>query len=90
MSKVEILAPLKQYVDNQKVLEVNGGTVGNVVESLLKNYPRLKDQLFDSLNHPRDFINYFLNGEDIRNLEGFETKLKEEDKLVIMPAIAGG
>jgi len=89
--RLELLAPLSQYSENQRVLEYEGGSVQEVVEQLAKRYPRLRDQLYvPSSFTPREFINIFLNGEDIRGLNGLDTRLKENDRITIMPAIAGG
>ncbi len=88
--KIELLTPLKQYAGNQKTIEAEGDTIGAALSSLSERFPKLKEQLYDSTDHTRDFINIFLNGEDIRNHANLLTKLKDEDKIVIMAAIAGG
>jgi MoaD family protein len=93
MSKVqlEVLAPLRQHVGNRKLIESQGATVREALNTVARTYPRFKEQIFgSSVDTVRDFINIFLNGEDIRNLDGLETKLKESDRIIIVPAIAGG
>lgn len=55
----------------------------------MKMYPALEGQLFRDLKL-HDFINVFLNGESIRDLNGLETKIEEDAELFVVPAIAGG
>jgi len=89
--RLEILAPLSQYTENQKVIEYEGESVRQILDLLSNRYPRLREQLYASSSMTlREFINIFLNGEDIRGLNGLDTKLKDNDRITIMPAIAGG
>jgi sulfur-carrier protein len=88
--KFEIKSPLRQYVENRKSVESEGTTVKEALYSLLDSYPKLREQLFASTNSLNDFVNIFVNGEDIRSQSGLDTALKENDLLIIMPAIAGG
>jgi len=87
---IQVLAPLKQYVDDNKETLVEGSSVGEAINVLCAKYPKFKEQLFGSSNNIRDFINVFLNGNDIRNKNGLQTKLSENDRIIVMPAIAGG
>ena len=89
--RLELLAPLSQYAENQKVIEYDGESVRQIVDLLANKYPRLREQLYAPSSFSlREFVNIFLNGEDIRDLNGLDTKLKDKDRITIMPAIAGG
>ncbi len=58
---------------------------------LLEEYgEELKDELFDELGKIRSFYRIIVNGRNINLLDGFQTKLKDDDMFVLMPAIAGG
>ncbi len=87
---IKVLTPLSQHVGNNKQIETEGRTVREALSVVMGKYPKFKEQLFGDGTSLRDFINVFLNGEDIRSLNGLETKLNENDHLTIMPAIAGG
>ena len=81
---------MKFYVDGQTEFEVNGGTVGELVDDLLERYPGLKTHLIDSKGELRRYFNFFVNGVHIRELQGLETPLKDDDKVILMASAAGG
>jgi adenylyltransferase/sulfurtransferase len=90
MSSVRIPTPLRPYAEGQKDLTVNGATVAAALEQLTEEHPGLRQHLFDDQGQLRAYVNVFLNDEDIRGLEGAETPIAAEDRLTIVPSIAGG
>ena len=89
--KFEVLSPLKQYVEDSKSIEAEGSTVREALDNLTMRFPKLGAQIFSAESGTvRDFVTIFLNGEDIRNLSGVDSKVNPNDKIIIMPAIAGG
>jgi molybdopterin synthase sulfur carrier subunit len=64
--------------------------VEEAITELIEEYPDLKIHLMNEDGTLRNFVNLFLNGEDIRYLQGVETQLLDQDKLQIIPSIAGG
>src|SRR5207249_5953078 len=89
-AKGRIPAPLRKLTQDQAVVEVNGTTVQELLGSLEKQYPGLKERICDESGQIRRFVNIFVNGEDIRFLAHLDTPLKAGDELSIVPAIAGG
>lgn len=87
---VEVLSPLRQFVENQRRVESDGDTVEELINNLSRKYPKLTEQILEEPSKLRDFITIFVNNEDIRNLKGLETKVKSGDHVLIMSAIAGG
>ena len=81
---------MKFYVDGQTEFEVSGGTVGELVNDLLERYPGLKPHLIDKKGELRRYFNFFVNGTHIRELQGLETPLTNEDKVILMASAAGG
>lgn len=81
---------MKFYVDNQTEFEVTGSSVAELIENILLRYPALKPHLFDSNGGLRRHFNIFVNGVHLRDLDGLETNLKEEDKVILMASAAGG
>ncbi|HEY1477122.1 MAG TPA: ubiquitin-like small modifier protein 1 [Chthoniobacterales bacterium] len=87
---VRIPTPLRKLTLNQEVVEAEGATIREVIDSLESNYPGLKERICDDQDRIRRFVNIFLNDEDIRFLKESETPVKSGDEVSIVPAIAGG
>jgi molybdopterin synthase sulfur carrier subunit len=87
---VRIPTPLRKLTLNQEVVEAEGATIREIIDSLESNYPGLKERICDDQDRIRRFVNIFLNDEDIRFLKESETPVKSGDEVSIVPAIAGG
>jgi len=87
---VRIPTPLRRVTNGQDKVEMDGNTLGQIIESLESSYPGFKERLVDEDGEIRYFVNIYLNGEDVRFLQGMETSTKEGDELSIVPAVAGG
>jgi sulfur-carrier protein len=87
---VRIPTPLRKLTQNLEVVEVNGTTVRELIDSLEQVYPGLKDRICDDQQNIRRFVNVFVNDEDIRFLSDADTPVKSGDEVSIVPAIAGG
>lgn len=81
---------MKFYVGNQSEFEAQGGTVAELLEDVLRRYPAFKPHLFTPQGELRRYFNIFVNGTHIRELNGMETPLKEDDKVILMASAAGG
>jgi len=90
MSKVRIPPVLRAQVENNKQVEVDGGTVGDVLTGLVDRYPGLREQLLDPSGSLNRFVNVYLNDQDIRYLQELATPVAAHDTVVILPAMAGG
>ena len=88
--KVLIPTPLQQLTNNQAVVECQGSTVGEMLDSLETNCPGIKARICDESGNLRRFVNFYVNSEDIRFLDGANTVLHDGDEVSIIPAIAGG
>ncbi|HLF07052.1 MAG TPA: MoaD/ThiS family protein, partial [Thermoplasmata archaeon] len=88
--RVHIPTPLRQYADNLPSIEVSGATVADALFQLTKKYDRLRRQLYDDSGRLRNFVNVYVNENDIRSLDRHETSLKDGDVVTIVPSIAGG
>jgi molybdopterin synthase sulfur carrier subunit len=86
---VQIPTPMRQHTDGQAVVEASGTTVKAVLDGLSQKYPGITQRLFAN-GQVRQFINLYLNDEDIRYLENMDTAVKDGDELSIIPAVAGG
>lgn len=88
--KVLIPTPLQKLTNNQATLECDGATIADLLESLESSCPGIKARLCDDKGELRRFVNFYVNSEDIRFLDGANTPLKDGDEVSIIPAIAGG
>ena len=87
--RVKIPTQLRAATGGEAEAEVAGTTVGEVLESLYERFDGLRDRIADG-GELRRFVNVFLDGEDIRFLDGLETPVADGDELTILPAVAGG
>ena len=88
--KVRVPGPLRRLTAGESVVEVEGGTVGEVLEGLEKSYPGFRERIYDAEGNLRQFVNIYKNDEDIRFGGGLGTELAPGDDLSIVPAVAGG
>jgi len=86
---VRIPTPLRTLTGGQDEVTAEGRTVGELIESLEKNHPGIRERLVDDKG-VRRFVNSSVGEEDIRFLDGLKTELKAGDAVSILPAIAGG
>ena len=89
---VTVLVPttLRSFTNNNSELELVGNTVDDVLKNLLSEYPEAENALFDKNGELRAFINVFLDGVHIDELNGFNTEVKDGAEIMLIPAIAGG
>ncbi|MDR5683816.1 MAG: ubiquitin-like small modifier protein 1 [Armatimonadota bacterium] len=90
MATVYLPTPLRRLTQGQARVEVPAGTVDDVVAALDRQFPGLRAQLCDETGEIKSFINVFVNGNEIRTLQGRETQVAEGDEVSIIPAMAGG
>ena len=88
--KVRIPTPLQKLTNNQGEVESKAGDINGLLADLEKQHPGIKERLCDAEGKLRRFVNIYVNEEDIRFLQGQDTKLKDGDDISIIPAIAGG
>ena len=90
MSRVRIPPTLRAATAGQKLVDVEGATVREVVDNLIATYPGLSAQLLAADGQVNSFVNVFLNETDVRHLDGLSTAVGERDGIVLLPAMAGG
>lgn len=88
--KVLIPTPLQKLTNDQATVECQAATIADLLESLDQSCPGIKARLCDEQGELRRFVNFYVNNEDIRFLEGKGTTLQDGDEVSIIPAIAGG
>lgn len=87
--KVKIPVPLQQFTRGQKEVELNGGTVSDILKELVSKFPVMKKHIFDAQDRLNGFVNIYVNEEDIRYLPQGRI-LKAGDEVMIIYAVSGG
>ncbi|HEX2702708.1 MAG TPA: ubiquitin-like small modifier protein 1 [Solirubrobacteraceae bacterium] len=87
---VKIPVTLRPATGGESEVQVDGATVGEVLDALFERYGELRERISDEGGSLRRFVNVFVAGEDIRFLEGLDTPVADGSELTILPAVAGG
>jgi molybdopterin converting factor small subunit len=90
MATVRIPPVLRPAVGGERELSAEGESVGDILRSLASSHPETQSQLFAADGALNRYVNVYLNDEDVRVLDGLETKVGAADTIVILPAMAGG
>jgi molybdopterin synthase sulfur carrier subunit len=89
MAAVRIPPTLRAEVGGVRELEAGGDTVREVIEDLAERYPPLGEQLLaggELVSH----VNVYLGGEDVKTLDGLDTRVRDGETIILLPAMAGG
>ena len=90
MPVFRIPGPLRSLSDGEPTVTVEAGDLRSAIDQLDSRFPGFKGRLLDDDGEPRQFVNLFLNDEDVRLGQGLDSALQEADEIAIVPAVAGG
>ncbi|MFM9108417.1 MAG: ubiquitin-like small modifier protein 1 [Chloroflexota bacterium] len=88
--QVLIPTPLRRFTGGNARVEATGSTVAEALDALEAAYPGFSERVRESDGQIRRFVNVFVNGANVRDLDGAATALKAGDEIGIIPAMAGG
>lgn len=88
--RLKLPASLYRLTGKEATLEITAANLAECLHNLVKLYPDLKNRLYNDKGELHSFINIYINGEDMRFLNGLATPLKDGDEIIIAPAMAGG
>ncbi len=88
--KVLIPTPLRPFAEKKDSIQFDARTVGEALDQLTGRFAELRKHLFADDGRLRNFVNVYVNDEDVRYLQKDQTPLKEGDIISIIPSIAGG
>jgi MoaD family protein len=88
--KVRVPTTLRTLTGGKSEVEVEAETVGEVVQALEQAHPGFADRLVGEDGKLRRFVNVFLADDDVRFLDGLDTKVPDGETVSILPAVAGG
>jgi molybdopterin synthase sulfur carrier subunit len=87
---VRIPTPLRRLTKGEDKVSVDGENLGEIVDALEAQFAGIKDRLCDDSGELRNFVNIYINGEDVRFLDGLNTDTSDGDEVSVVPAVAGG
>lgn len=87
---VRIPQPLRNLTGNQSTVAAGGDTLAACIADLESSYPGIRERVMDEAGQLRRFVNVYVNGDDVRFIDGLSTPLKDGDEVSIVPAVAGG
>ena len=90
MAHFRIPGPLRRLSNGEITVEVGANDLGSAIEALDARYPGFKDRLLDDRGELRQFVNVYVNDEDVRLGSGLSAKVGAKDEISIVPAVAGG
>ena len=90
MAVFRIPGPLRRISEGESTVTVEATDLRGAIEALDRRYPGFRDRLLDESGQPRQFVNIYLNEEDVRLGAGLDSGVSAEDEISIIPAVAGG
>lgn len=88
--EVRIPTVLRPHAGGQSAIKADGGTVAEVFEDAVRQFPSLSGQLVTGEGRLHRFVNVYRNDEDVRFLDNLATPVADDDVISILPAVAGG
>ena len=86
---IEIPTAFRRFTDGAPRVDCTASTVAEALDALTKRFPDLSRHVRDESGQIRQFLNIYLNEEDIRFLGGESCALREGDRVLLVPSIAG-
>ena len=90
MPVLRIPTPLRAYTNGKSDVTVNGVNISETLTDLTTQFPTLKPHLFNEGGDLRPFVNLFVGENNIKDLQGVATPVKDGEKIMLIPSIAGG
>ncbi|GBD22387.1 Sulfur carrier protein CysO [bacterium HR29] len=87
---VRIPQPLRVLTGGQATVTADGGSLRACIDGLEAAYPGIRERILDDAGEIRRFVNIYVNGDDVRFIQGLDTPLRDGDEVSIVPAVAGG
>lgn len=87
---VKIPTVFRRFTNNEAQVDLEPGTVADLIGQLDARFPGIKEQLMTGEGELHRFVNVYVNDEDTRYLEKLETKVTDGDTVSLLPSVAGG
>ena len=90
MASVKIPTPLRSLTNDEDTIVVDAPDLKELIAKMENSHPGIEERLLDENNELRRFVNIFINGEDVRFIDGLDSPVRDDDEVSIVPAVAGG
>jgi molybdopterin converting factor small subunit len=90
MPVLRIPTPLRSYTNGQSEVNVSGSNIAEVLADLTNQFPTIKPHIFHEDGALRPFVNLFVGENNIKDLQGVDTQIKDGERIMLIPSIAGG
>jgi len=90
MTTLKIPTPLRTYTNGKSEVAVSGEKISEALSDLTMQFPAIKPHIFNDGGELRPFVNLFVGEHNIKDLQGVDTVIKEGDRIMLIPSIAGG
>ena len=87
---VYIPSPFRRLTANREYVSVEGQNIAEVLDALEAQYPGFANLVYDRERHVPTHINIYLNNQEIHDLQGTATSVRDGDQIAVIPALAGG
>lgn len=89
-AKLYVPTPLRKLTNGKSKVEFTAASVEEMIENAESEFPGFRDRVLDADGQVKRFVNVFVNGVDIRSLQGKATPVRDGDEVSVIPAMAGG
>ena len=90
MATIFVPTPMRKITGGQGKIQIEAATLQEAFERAEQNYPGFRERVLDGQGEIKRFINVFVNGVDVRQLQGRDTRVQDNDEVAVIPAMAGG
>lgn len=87
---VRLPTALRTFAANEAKVPVDAASVGAAIDAVVQKHPALKKHLYEDDGTLRSFVNVYVGEQDVRELDGLGTPVKDGDTILIVPSVAGG
>ncbi|CAN5117483.1 MoaD/ThiS family protein [soil metagenome] len=89
LTTIRIPPTLREQVQGEREVSAEGETVRELLDDLMGRFPALRSQLVED-GDLAPFVNVYVEGEDVRMLDGIDTEVRPGSTVILLPAMAGG
>ena len=89
-ASVRIPTVLRPAMGGEALVDVEGATIGEVLESLTSSHPAIRGQILNDDGSLHRFLNVYVNDDDVRYIGGVYAPVANGDEITLLPAVAGG
>lgn len=90
MATIFVPTPMRKITGGNGKIQIQASTLQEAIDHADATYPGFRERILDNKGEIKRFINIFINGIDVRKLQGRDTPVHDNDQVAVIPAMAGG